>query len=181
VLDSSTSPMLDSIVSPSVSSVGVLVSSVSPSAPIARVVVVPSVSPRSKLTPFSKVVNLEVDSLVATGQCKLDVGALGVPVVPMVREMSGLPVVSDQSGDGIPKSLQRVPFSEHLFLDGGYLCQWLHSVLSNEATLKSISVASGASPLANLKGTTLKFSDSSVPFCADIQGTHVCKTGPSVS
>jgi hypothetical protein len=53
-------------------------------------------------------------------------------------------------------------------------------VLSHDSTLKSISVASGASPLANLKGTPLGFSDSSVPFCADIHGTQACKTGASV-
>jgi hypothetical protein len=53
-------------------------------------------------------------------------------------------------------------------------------VLSHDSTLKSISVASGVSPLANLKGTPLEFYDSSFPFFADIQGTQACKTGPSV-
>jgi hypothetical protein len=164
VLDSTTSPILDISVSPSLSSVGVLASPVSPSAPISGVVVVPSVSPRSKLTPFSKVVNVDVDSLVATGQGKLDGGALGVPVVSMVREVSGRLSV-DPSGDGITKSLQRVPFSEHLCLGGESLCQGLHYVLSHDSTLKSISVASGASPLANLTGTPLKFSFISSLLC----------------
>jgi hypothetical protein len=69
--------------------VGVLVSNISPSVPIAGIMVDSSVSPRSNPTPFSKIATGDVDSLVATGQGKLDGGALGVPVLSMVREVSG--------------------------------------------------------------------------------------------
>jgi hypothetical protein len=142
VLDSSGSPMLDSSISSSVLSVGVLVSSVSPHVPISGVVVASSIYPRSKLTPFSKVVTIDVDSLVATGHGKLGDGASEVPVLPMAREASSR-LLSDQYGDGILKSLQRVPFSEHLCRGGWYLRQGLNYVLSHDSTLKSISVASG--------------------------------------
>jgi hypothetical protein len=130
VLDSSVSPILDSSVSSSDSRVAVLVSIISPNVPIVDIVVPPSVSTRSKLTPFSKVATVDVDSLVATGQGKLDAGASGVPVLPMVREVSDR-LLANQSGDGIPKSLQCVLFLGHLCRGGGSLRQGLLSVLSH--------------------------------------------------
>jgi hypothetical protein len=128
-------------------------SDVSPS-----VVVDPSVSPSIslyKLKPVTKTATMNDDALVVTGQGNRDGGASGVTAVLIDRGASDR-LSADQSGNGISKSHQTLPFSGNGDLEGGSLYQGSHSVLSHES-VKGISVASGNHRPTTQKGPHLGF------------------------